>query len=50
MLPEVQEGGVTLVAYAENAGGQPIQFACARIEYADIESPDVTVELSARVR
>lgn len=49
-LPEVDEGAVVLVAFSEDAGGTAIQFVCTQIDYADIESPDVTIELSARAR
>lgn len=49
-LPETDEGRVTIVAYSEDASGEVIQLACTRIDYADIESPDVSLQLSARPR
>lgn len=49
-LPEVESFAVTLVAYAEDDGGTPIQFGCTTFDYTQIESPNVTLQLSARVQ
>ena len=49
-LPELETFEVTLVAYAEDAASTVIQFACITVDYAQIESPNVTLRLSTRPR
>jgi len=49
-LPEVDDDRVTIVAFSEDASGAAIQVACRALEYADLESPDVSIQLSARPR
>lgn len=48
-LPSVEEEGLTIVAHTEDADGRPLQFVCAEIDYADLEAPEVQLQLSARV-
>lgn len=48
-LPAVEERSLTVIAYSEDAQGMPIQFGCAQIDYADIESPEASLRLSMRV-
>lgn len=45
-LPRIDEPTITVIAYGEDSGGSPIQFACLGIDYIDIESPEVTLVLS----
>lgn len=47
-FPDIEGMTVTVVAYSEDASGTPIQFACDEIDYADVESPEITLTLSAR--
>ena len=47
-LEAVDEGRITLVAYSEDEAGQAIQFVCEQVEYAELESPDLSIQLSAR--
>lgn len=49
-LPSVEEEGITVVVYAEDAAGAAIQFVCRELTYADLETPDVSIQLSARAR
>ncbi len=48
-LPSVEEEGLTIVVYTEDANTAPIQFVCEEIDYADLEAPEVQLQLSARV-
>ena len=48
-LPAIEERGVTVIAYSEDAQGMPIQFGCTQIDYADIESPEASLRLSMRM-
>lgn len=50
VLPDVGEEAMTVVAYAEDADGDVIQVACSQIEYADLESPDISLQLSPAPR
>lgn len=47
-LPDVDADQLTLVAYSEDAAGAAIQLACVELEYADLESPEVSLQLSTR--
>ncbi len=49
-LPSVQEEGLTVVVYAEDEAGAAIQFVCRELTYAALETPDVSIQLSARPR
>lgn len=46
VFEDVDEAEMTLVVFTEDASGAPIQFACRRVVYADLESPVQTIELS----
>ena len=48
-IPDVEDARITIVAHSEDASGTPIQFACAEIEYEDLESPEFQIQLSARM-
>jgi hypothetical protein len=48
-LPPVEEEGLTIVVYTEDANATPIQFVCEEIDYADLEAPEVQLQLSTRV-
>ena len=35
-LPKVEQEGITIIAYALDVGGRPIQFVCSALSYEDI--------------
>lgn len=46
-LPVVEEGAVTVIAHAEDAGGAVIQYACQRLSFEDIaDLPTGALELT----
>lgn len=47
LLDPVDAEQITLAVYTEDADGQVIQFVCQDIEYADLESPSLSIQLRA---
>ena len=47
LLDAVDAEQITLAVYTEDADGQVIQFVCQDIEYADLESPSLSIQLRA---
>lgn len=48
-LPAVEEEGLTIVVYTEDVNATAIQFVCEEVDYADLEAPELQLQLSARV-
>jgi hypothetical protein len=50
-IPEIDAGQMTIIAYAEDEAGKPIQLACRQIEYSelgDLEAGLLILTLSQR--
>lgn len=47
-LEATDEGEITVVVYAEDEVGAAIQLACRQVDYADLEVPEISLQLSAR--
>jgi len=43
--PTIDSENVTVIAYTEDTNGTLIQLGCLEVDYLDIESPEIEIEL-----